>query len=252
MLEFDITSGNIHDSVGFIGLYEKLKDRFSTDEIIAIAMDAGYITPYICKQLFTDNILPVLHYKRPMTKEGVFKKHDYVFYEANDCYICPNFKILKYSTTNRDGYREYKSNPCECSKCPYLDKCTNSKNHQKVITQHIWKEFVDEANHLRHDKYVKFVYKACKETIERVFADAKEKHGMRYTHLRSLAKVTIEVTLIYACMNLKKMANHLWKKRGSYRSDSPLNHSPIKMYKLSLRIIAKSIFSNLEYVNNFV
>ena len=24
--------------------------------------------------------------------------------------LCPNNKILKYSTTNRDGYREYKSN----------------------------------------------------------------------------------------------------------------------------------------------
>lgn len=58
------------------------------------------------------------------------------------------FKILKYSTKNRDGYREYKSNPCECSKCPYLDRCTNSKNRQKVITPHIWQEFVDEASHL--------------------------------------------------------------------------------------------------------
>lgn len=46
-------------------------------------------------------------------------------------------EILKYVTTNRDEYREYKSNPCECSKCPYLNKCTNSKNHQKVITHHI-------------------------------------------------------------------------------------------------------------------
>lgn len=45
---------------------------------------------------------------------------------------------------------------------------------------------------------VKSVYKAHKETIERVFADAKEKHGMHYTHLRSLAKITMEVTLIYA------------------------------------------------------
>ncbi len=105
----------MHDSVGFIDLYKKLKDRFSTDEIIAIAMDAGYITPYICKELLEDNILPSLSYKCPMTK---------------------------------DGYREYKSNPCECSKCPYLDRCTNSKNRQKVITPHIWQEFVDEASHL--------------------------------------------------------------------------------------------------------
>lgn len=93
---------------------------------------------------------------------------------------------------------------------------------------------------------MKSVYKARKETIERVFADAKEKHGMRYTHLRSLAKITMEVTLIYACMNLKKMANQLWKRRGSYRSDSTFNNCIIKIYSLILNLITKSIFSNLR------
>ena len=246
ILEFNVTAGNIHDSVGFIKLYENLKDRFSNDEIIAIAMDAGYITPYICRQLFKDNILPSLPYKSPMTKNGFFKKYEYVYDEHNDCYICPNLKILKYGTTNRDGYREYKSNPYECSTCPYLNKCTNSKNHQKVITRHIWQKFIDEANHLRHDKYVKSVYKARKETIERVFADAKEKHGMRYTHLRSLAKITMEVTLIYACMNLKKIANRLWKRRTSYRCDSTLSDFIIKIYSSIFNIITKSIFLNFR------
>ncbi len=42
-----------------------------------------------------------------------------------------------------------------------------------------------------------------KETIERVFADAKEKHAMRYTHHQSLARVTSWVRLKYAAMNLK-------------------------------------------------
>ena len=87
-------------------------------------------------------------YKCPMTKDGFFKKYEYVYDETNDCSICSNLKILKYSTTNRDGYREYKSNPWECSKCPYLDRCTNSENRQKVITPHIWQKFVDEASHL--------------------------------------------------------------------------------------------------------
>ncbi|WP_242947997.1 transposase, partial [Clostridium baratii] len=56
--------------------------------------------------------------------------------------------------------------------------------------------------------------KRRKETIERVFADAKEKHGMRFTHLRSLVKIKFETTLIFACMNLKKMVNRLWKRPG--------------------------------------
>ena len=49
-----------------------------------------------------------------------------------------------------------------------------------------------------------------KETIERVFADAKEKHAMRYTHHRGLARVSAWVRLKYAAMNLKKIAIGKW------------------------------------------
>ena len=43
---------------------------------------------------------------------------------------------------------------------------------------------------------------------ERVFADAKEKHAMRYTLYRGLAAVTAWVKLKFAAMNLKKLALH--------------------------------------------
>ena len=57
----------------------------------------------------------------------------------------------------------------------------------------------------------KRIYAQRKETIERVFADAKEKHAMRYTHHRGLAAVTRWVRLKFAAMNLKKLANWNWK-----------------------------------------
>ena len=46
-----------------------------------------------------------------------------------------------------------------------------------------------------------------KETMERVFADAKEKHAMRYTHHRGLTAVTQWVRLKFSAMNLKRLAN---------------------------------------------
>ena len=55
------------------------------------------------------------------------------------------------------------------------------------------------------------LYRQRKESIERVFADAKEKHAMRYTHHRGLAAVTRWVRLKFAAMNLKKLANWSWK-----------------------------------------
>ncbi|MBC1516748.1 transposase, partial [Listeria immobilis] len=36
--------------------------------------------------------------------------------------------------------------------------------------------------------------------------------GMRWTTYRGLAKVTLQAMLTFAAMNLKKMANWLWKK----------------------------------------
>ena len=57
----------------------------------------------------------------------------------------------------------------------------------------------------------KEIYAKRKETIERIFADAKEKHAMRYTHHRGLAAVTRWVRLKFAAMNLKKLANWSWR-----------------------------------------
>lgn len=59
-------------------------------------------------------------------------------------------------------------------------------------------------------KYQK-LYERRKETIERVFADAKEKYAMRYTPYRGLTQVTNWVRLKFATMNLKKYAIHRWK-----------------------------------------
>ena len=63
---------------------------------------------------------------------------------------------------------------------------------------------------IRKTERAKEIYAQRKETIERVFADAKEKHAMRYTHHRGLAAVTRWVRLKYAAMNLKKLANWSW------------------------------------------
>ncbi|XER07500.1 IS1182 family transposase ISTte1 [Sporomusa rhizae] len=146
-----------------------------------------------------------------MTKEGYFKKYEYVYDEYYDCYICPNNQVLKYSTTNREGYREYKSNPKICVQCSLRIQCTQSQNFTKVVNRHIWESYVEYAEDVRHTHQGQDLYRRRSQTIERVFADAKERHGMRYTRYRGLRKVQHYLTLLFACMNLKKLA--MWKKK---------------------------------------
>ncbi|WP_317050707.1 transposase, partial [Clostridium neonatale] len=56
-----------------------------------------------------------------------------------------------------------------------------------------------------HIKGMKEIYMLRSQTIERVFADAKENHGMRYTQYCGIRKVKVEFNLIFARMNLKKL-----------------------------------------------
>lgn len=72
---------------------------------------------------------------------------------------------------------------------------------------------MEQAEDIRYTVGMKEIYKQRKETIERVFADAKEKHGMRYTQYRGLAKVKMELNLLFGYMNLKRIANWKWKNR---------------------------------------
>lgn len=200
--------GNTHDSVSFFGLYDQLLARFP-DQIHNVCLDSGYKTPAIAHEILKHGQNPYLPYKRPMTKDGFFKKREYAYDEDYDIYICPNDKELTYTTTNRKGYREYKSDPKDCKDCPLRDQCTHSKNHVKVITRHVWEESLEKAEEIRCGRGFKDIYRQRKETIERVFADDKENHCLRYTRVRGLQKNRANASMIFACHNLEKLAR--WK-----------------------------------------
>lgn len=211
ILGVETAAGNIHDSQVFTEIFTQVQERFECIE--SVVVDAGYKTPGICREILQANKQPIMPYRRPMTKEGYFRKYEYVYDEYYDCYLCPNDQVLHYSTTNREGYREYKSDPKQCRECSLRHRCTQSKNCTKVVTRHVWEGFLETAEDIRHTEKGKRLYRLRSETIERVFADAKERHGMRYTHYRGLRKVQHYLTLLFACMNLKKLALWKWKER---------------------------------------
>ncbi len=205
-----VEPGNTHDSKVFPTLFTYMQKKMQAP--VAVAVDAGYKTPYICKILIDEKVRPVMPYTRPKTKEGRFKKYEFVYDAYYNQYICPAGESLAYKTTTREGYKQYASNPTICKGCPSLSKCTDSQNHTKLVHRHLWEDYIEEAEHLRHTDTNKEIYPKRKETIERVFADMKEKHGMRWTTLRGKQKVQMQAMLLFAAMNLKKLATWRWHK----------------------------------------
>ena len=150
VLETVVTPGNVHDSVAFDEVYDKVTENFP--QVESVVADAAYKTPHICKKVFGDGRVLSTAYKRPQTKNCI-----------------------------------------------------------KTVQRHIWKDYEELADDARYTLAYAQLYKCRKETIERVFADAKEKHAMRYTQYRGLAQVTNWVKLKFVAMNLKKLDTWKWR-----------------------------------------
>ena len=182
---------------------------------IKLVMDAGYKIPAIAKMLIEDNIMPVLPYTRPKGKnkqEQMYPKIEYIYHEYYDYYICPENKGLEYSTTDKEGYRYYKSNKKECVKCKNLRRCTTNKQNQKIITRHIWQDYIDICEDYRYTYKGKAEYAMRKDTIERQFGTAKECHNFRYTNQKGIEKMTVKAAITFTCLNIKKLVKMLSQK----------------------------------------
>ena len=207
ILTVDTNGSNVHDSVSFYQSFENLYNHFDISNIKYFVGDAAYITPHICKTIIDLDMIPAFPYTRLGYRKGYFKKYEFTYDEYNDIYICPNEKdLIPTGKINKDGYIVYKANECDCSNCPFKEQCTKSK--YKQILRHVWEEYKEMTNDYRHHEDVKEVYKQRPQHIERVFADGKMKYGLRNTYFRSKERVHRELTLLYACMNLKKFALH--------------------------------------------
>lgn len=205
-----VTPGNVHDSVPYLQRLDRQIERFKLN-VEAVALDSGYLTNPICKGLSDRELFGVIAHRRYHPTKGLFPKWKFTYNSEENYYLCPNGQVLPYRTTTREGYREYKSDPKVCTDCPLLQECTRSKNHQKVVTRHVWEEYKDKVRLNRLSKSGKMLYKYRKEKIERSFADSKQLHGLRYCRLRGIHNASEQVLLTAACQNMKKIATHLAK-----------------------------------------
>lgn len=232
-----VTPANVHDSVPYLGRLDRQRERFGFS-IRAVGIDAGYATAAITQGLEERSIYGVIGYRTPTHREGYFYKREYRYDEKLDVYICPNGQLLSYRTTNREGYRQYHSDPAQCANCPVRHKCTQSANATKVVTRHVWEASRERMDQHRLGRVGKRIYKRRKETVERSFADAKQLHGHRYARMRGLTRVQQQCLLAATAQNIKKIALLLNRKDSKMTlfALQPLLSAYIDQLRIHLRI----------------
>lgn len=209
--DIHVTPANVHDSIVYLDRLDRQRTRFGLD-VRAVGLDAGYATTGIAQGLETRHILGVTGYRNPTPpRDGMMRKSQYVFEPDNDGYRCPEGQLLSYATTDRNGYKHYRSDPTICRDCPLLASCTSNAKAQRTITRHVWQDARERTDAHRKTDWGKAIYKRRKETVERSFADAKQLHGHRYARFRGLMRVACQCLLQAAAQNIKKIAMALTK-----------------------------------------
>lgn len=214
-----VTAGNVHDSIPYLERLDRQRQCFGF-ETEAVGLDAGYMTAPICKGLEDRDVYGVIGYRRPNHIKGRLYKRDYVYDSGQDVYRCPGGQLLSYRTTNREGYREYRSDPNFCRTCQLLGQCTSNAQAVKSVFRHVWEDYKERVDSHRLTQKGKAIYKRRKETVERSFADAKQLHGHRYIRMRGLLRAQEQCLLSAACQNMKKMALLLSKPEKKERGPS--------------------------------
>lgn len=200
------TPANVHDSIVYLSRLDRQRTRFGLD-VGAVGLDAGYATAGIARGLEDRRILGVTGYRRPTPpRPGMMAPKVFSYEVEADGYRCPEGQLLTYATTDRNGYRQYRSDPEICRTCPLLASCTSSAAAVRTVVRHVWQEARERSDAYRLTPWGRAIYKRRKETVERSFADAKQLHGHRYARFRSLWRVRVQCLLAAAAQNIKKIA----------------------------------------------
>lgn len=206
-----ITPGNASDSERYLERLAVQQKKFNF-QVEAVALDAGYFTGHICKKLNETGVFAVMGYRRFKNGSPKLPKRLFTYVESLEAYACPMGCKLSYATTDRKGYRQYKSRPQDCAGCPLRAECLPAKSNRRTITRHIWEEEKEKVRQNKRTKSGSQLYKLRSQTIERSFADAKELHGFRYARRRGRPSVQEQAFLTAATQNIKKMALLLEKR----------------------------------------
>jgi len=151
-------------------------------------------------------ILPEVENNRPI----YFAKDKFKYDIQNDCYICPNKKILKRKiksyTLNRIIYSAKKQ---DCSSFKLRSLCIKPEITNPRKVSHYDSNYYSKAREWYYFNHGKILQKLRRVVIEGIIGNAKAYHGMGKAKLRGKEKVQIQFLLTASALNLKKMVKFL-------------------------------------------
>ena len=136
--------------------------------------------------------------------DNPFDKSNFNYDKENDCYICPEGKILKNNGRDLKKKRTDYRNKKDCLLCKYYGLCTTSKTGRSIKRRES-EETAETVEKNFDTERAQKIYDRRKEVAEIPFGYMKRFLNGGYFLLRGLENVKAEAFLFCTCFNLKRL-----------------------------------------------
>jgi len=168
--------------------------------------DRGYGSERALKTCIKRGIQPTIAIRTLGNSSGGLNRDQFTYLAERDLFICPAGKELHHVTdkfhTRQAVYRPARGT---CQGCPLKPQCAPGRSDRAVIRRwdaEMWEEI---ERHLA-SSHARRMLRRRHAISERIFADAKDKHGLTHARFRRRWKVQIQALLTATAMNLKQLA----------------------------------------------
>ncbi len=199
-----------HDRSQLFNMAKQARAVIGSNNLKVVA-DRGYYKGeeiLACEQSGITTFLP-----KPQTSgnqsKGLFGRHDFIYREASDSYKCPGGEIAKYRMSSEEKgkvIRRYWSS--SCIGCSLKPKCTTGKYRRISRWEH--ENVLDDMNERLEANVDMMTIR--KSTVEHPFGTIKHWMGATHFQMKTIKKVSTEMSLHVLAYNLKRVINIMGTK----------------------------------------
>ena len=180
-------------------------------DTLDVVADRGYYNGdeiRACEQAGIDTFLP-----KPKTSgnkaKGLFDRSAFTYIDEDDEYECPAGERLTHRTTTTDRGKEIKRYwTSACSSCALKDRCTTG--NERRVSRWVHADVLDRAQ-ARLDKQPDSM-RVRRATVEHPFGTIKSWMGATHFQMKTLPRVSTEMSLHVLAYNMKRAINLLGSK----------------------------------------
>jgi len=203
------TTGSTHEGPVLPGRINYLCDEIGLDvqEVIA---DRGYGRGPTYRALRERKIRAYIPLHNARMGKGKLTPTEFVYHARTDRYQCPEGHFLyPYEKLDHGLIKRYRITGRHCRHCPKRAECLpeNAQQRARFVYRSPHQPEIDQVR--KRQKTSAFIGKMIlrKWTIEGLFAEAKQFHGLLRARYRGLSKVSIQALMTAMAQNIKRIIN---------------------------------------------